>query len=326
MKCLHCDYKTFKKFKEKKELDILAAEDTGYKEFQEYKDEYGNHSTIHFKKYKKYEEIKAFKDNNSFLCFFVLPMFSVSIVVISVVALCTQKNTGNLVKVFTYFLALITLMATIINYSTQKKLQQEISNKKLIAEIIAKSRIEWLKEMREHVSIYMSLANQASFYLESHWESLASDNKSSEHFAVYNSIVKEAETYYYKIMFNLNSKEQIHSKIESYSNIFKIDLIRKQIKSTKKQVKKFNKEKEYLVTIKPNFIESTATADWIVKRIETIAAVQIKLAHTKTIAAYRKKIQSEVGSSIQAYFKREWDKAKEEIKSGEVATPDIQEK
>lgn len=326
MKWLNRDYKTFTKFKEEKELEVLVAEDTGYNEFLEYKDKYGNNSTIHFKKYKKYEKIKAFIDNNSFLCLFVIPMFSVSIVVIAIVAFFTQKNTDNLVKVLTYFLALITLMATIINYSTQKKLQQEISNKKLIAEIIAKSRIEWLKEMRELVSEYMSLSNQASFYLESNWYSLTLKRPKKEKLTIYNELVKRADTYYYKIMFNLNNKEAISTTIDDYSKIFKRSFLCIHFENTSKRLNKISREKKLLVKVAPSCKNSQVKIDWIIKRIDTINLEIEELALINTMPAYRKSKQVKVGAEVQAYFKREWDKAKEEIRSGEVATPDKQEK
>lgn len=231
-------------------------------------------------------------------------------------------KTASFVAVF----GLVGAMGTLYNYTLQKVTQEKINDKKLVAEIIAKSRIEWLREMREHVSTYMSLANQASFYLETHWDSLASKEKSLEHLNVYNAIVKDVDIYYYKILFNLNHKEKIHFKIERYSNIFNIRFLDSLINITLEKIEKIDDEKNNWVEIMSTYVDGTIRKDGINKRIKAIMIEREVLDASKSVSNYRKHIQSQVGKSIQIYFKKEWDKAKEEIRSGEVAPADLQEK
>lgn len=219
---------------------------------------------------------------------------------------------------------LVGTMGTLYNYTLQKATQEKINNKKLVAELIAKSRIEWLKEMREHVSTYMSLANQASAFAGDNLITIY-ERSDVEILNKYNNLVQKAEVVYYKIIFNMNNNEPIFAKIETYNYIYNINILYGISSNEEKKEAKF--KADLMKTSSKNIIEYDAGFTPESSESENIEITEkIKELGTNSIANYRKSKQVEVGKSIQAYFKKEWDKAKEEIRSGEVATPDKQEK
>lgn len=214
------------------------------------------------------------------------------------------------IEAFAVLTGFASLIGAVYNYTLQKRLQEKINNKKLVAEIIAKSRIEWLKEMREHVSIYMSLSNQASFYAENNLKKIY--GSSPLELEKYNALVRETEVYYHKILFNLNQNESISKSILEYKNIFNISVLYT-IESNREQIAKnyrnlseedLNKDSEAHCEI-PNINLDNLNDNSII-----------------TIKKHRYDIQVKVGNDVQTYFKKEWDKAKKEIISGEVAPPD----
>ena len=225
---------------------------------------------------------------------------------------------------FTSVVGSIGAVGVIYNYTLQKVTQEKINNKKLVAEIIAKSRIEWLKEMREHVSTYMSLANQASAFAEDNLITIY-ERSDMDILSEYNNFVQKTEIIYYKISFNMNNSEPIFAEIEMYKNIYNINILYGISSDKEREKAKFKADlmKEFsrnIVKYDAGFTPEPSESE------NKEITEKIKELGSNSIANYRKSKQVEVGKSIQTYFKKEWDKAKEEIRSGEVATPDIQEK
>lgn len=215
---------------------------------------------------------------------------------------------------FTSVVGSIGAVGVVFNYTLQKATQEKINNKKLVAELIAKSRIEWLKEMRELVSEYMSLSNQASFYAEQNLKKIY--GSSPLELEKYNTLVREIEVYYHQILFNLNKDESISKSILEYKDIFNISNLYT-IESNREQISKeiLKLSEEDLNKIPEEYPEAPR-----------MNLDNFNNNSMQTIKKYRYDIQAKVGNEVQSYFKKEWDKAKEEIKSGKVARPDIQEK
>lgn len=229
-------------------------------------------------------------------------------------------KTASFVAVF----GLVGTMGTLYNYTLQKVTQEKINDKKLVAEIIAKSRIEWLREMREHVSAYMSLANQASFYAGRNLNTLHCNTNISIQ-KEYDELVQKAETIYYKIIFNMNSSESIFTSIETYRSIYDIANL---YTECEKQERKSRDASKNAAELSKNGInnyqeKATFTSEEIAnnKAINTESSNSI-INRIDYISTYRKDKQVAVANDVQTYFKKEWDKAKKEIISGEVAPPD----
>ncbi|WP_047999410.1 hypothetical protein [Lactiplantibacillus herbarum] len=111
----------------------------------------------------------------------------------------TSKHTIN-TPIFTIFATLLGL----IGYSVRQK-------QKLVAEQIAKSRIDWLKEMREHVANYITSVNVTYDYRMNH-TNMADDKIKKE----YRELKQKVEKNYALIMFNLNPKEKITKQLNDY--------------------------------------------------------------------------------------------------------------
>lgn len=159
----------------------------------------------------------------------------------------------------------------IIGYSSRQ-------HQELIAEQIAKSRIEWLKVTRKYFSQYMSYIDRAYFYSKEvkkksreiheiskfnykRRENLKKNKDELE--KKQNKFFQKAEENYYKSIYSVNPKEKIYSVLENYNDFM----------------------------------------NGIIK------------SHGKCDCEYFCKRKT-VGEFSQKYFKEEWDKAKTEIKTG----------
>lgn len=141
----------------------------------------------------------------------------------------------------------------------------ELQRKKMVANQIVKSRIDWLQSMKKYTANYL---NSVDNYVNGQNRPLGyeyckhrdKDEKSSQ------ELKNIADKNYYLLMFNLNPDEKITKKIRKYHSIF----------------------------------------------VEEICNCK---------ECYPQK-RSKITATIQKYFKREWDKAKSEIKSGDIAVKD----
>jgi len=107
-------------------------------------------------------------------------------------------------SVFTLLIAIIGL----VGYSIRQR-------QKLIAEQIAKSRIEWLAVTRKYVSKYMSQANEC-------WFRINFGQEGSEQESL-NDLLKKTENSYYKSIYSFNPKEEISIYLEKYFLITRTD-------------------------------------------------------------------------------------------------------
>lgn len=83
---------------------------------------------------------------------------------------------------------------------------------KLVAEQIAKSRVEWLGVTRGYVSNYMSYANQAWNKIRNRSTSKSDSSDSSD----LDDILIKTEEFYYNSIYSVNPKEHIYTMLEGY--------------------------------------------------------------------------------------------------------------
>jgi len=197
---------------------------------------------------KKYKAKMIFKSNIWWMISIILIIitvfvdhhFNVNIITID----SNPKNYLLGFRISDLTLTLLGGIVTLIAYSVRQR-------QKLVAEQVAKSRIEWLKITREYVGDYMSKVNQGWFLLHS---------KSNYEKKDINKVQMETEQLYYRVIYSFNPNEDISTLLKYYyivsSSMYNVD----------------NGDKKYFTTI--------------------------------------------VGKSVQAYFKKEWDKAKLEIQYG----------
>lgn len=164
--------------------------------------------------------------------------------------------------------------------------------KKLVADDISKSRIEWLNITRKYISDYMSEVNRCWDYGQQYqralveiqdlaFQSSSGDDSSINYYSEQiaslkeklpellnkrNDILKIAESDYYKSIFSVNPDERIRCFIDQYL---------------------------------------------VLTQLKPMANLDQKNAITEI-----------VGDEMQKYFKREWDKAKFEIVKGKVYKAD----
>lgn len=119
-----------------------------------------------------------------------------------------DKHTIN-TPIFVLFVTLLGL----IGYSARQK-------QKLIAEQIAKARIDWLKEMREYVAEYIASVNAAYNYGMDHPEVFeVKKGINDEVKKEYIELKQKVEKNYALIMFHLNPEEKITQKLNDYLQV-----------------------------------------------------------------------------------------------------------
>lgn len=104
-------------------------------------------------------------------------------------------------KINEFDFTIIAAILTIIGYSVRQKQQ-------LVAEQIARSRIEWLKVTRKYVSQYMSSVNECWY--------LINEKKVDPSDELLTNKLKETENLYYKVIYSFNPKEEISIYLNKY--------------------------------------------------------------------------------------------------------------
>lgn len=93
-------------------------------------------------------------------------------------------------------------------------------HQKLVAEQIAKARIDWLKEMREHVADYINTVNTAYDYGMKHMEVFNKNAEIDDEVRKkYTALKQKVEKNYALIMFNLNPNEKITQQLNDYLQV-----------------------------------------------------------------------------------------------------------
>lgn len=100
--------------------------------------------------------------------------------------------------VFTLFLAL--LAGSIALYQVK-------------ANVISTARIKWIEEFKNNIAEYLVAVNETIFSFKQYFEAPETDPLSSQYFEKYFVADHKAQAYRIKIKLNLNTKEELYTKI-----------------------------------------------------------------------------------------------------------------
>lgn len=189
---------------------------------------------------------------------------------------------------FTFLAAIL----AIIGYSIRQK-------QKLVAEQVAKSRIEWLKITRDYFSKYMSYCEQTAYY-KKEFRKIKKEIKSKKSKSQSQSNMKSIK--YLKITNNISGKttEPLEKKAKSIE---------------KKMNKNSQKANEYYYKMKC----SISPDDHISEKIKDYLDMSNR---SKVCKEEFDRETERLSKDVQKYFKDEWDKAKREIRTGVISPKD----
>lgn len=157
-------------------------------------------------------------------------------------------------------LIILTASISMVALAVNTVLSSKLNHQKMVAENIAKSRIEWLNVTRKYVSDYISSVNKAYFYSTN-----VLNKNNSVQLTEFNKLLADVESKYYLVLFSVNPEEKIAQTLNDYQQI----------------------------------------------------------AYGGFLASQKKEASIELGRQLQVFFKKEWEKAKLEIRTGEISPSDI---
>lgn len=157
-------------------------------------------------------------------------------------------------------LIVLTILFSVITLYVNTSSSSSLNHQKLVADNIAKSRIEWLNVTRKYVSDYISAVNETYYFSVN---ILDINDKDSEN--EFSRLIADVENKYYLVRLSINPKENISKLLDRF----------------------------------------------------------LEVAYG-TVSKYDKDdLNSELGEELQIFFKNEWEKAKSEIKTGEISPNDV---
>ncbi|WP_338233170.1 hypothetical protein [Companilactobacillus muriivasis] len=244
----------------------------------------------------KYEDDKevGFWEKNKW---FLIPLFW-ALLIIAIDALAktnfftkpvSSKN-GHILhfRLKEYDFTFLAAILAIIGYSIRQK-------QKLVAEQVAKSRIEWLKITREYFSKFMSYCEQTAYYKRKLRKTKKRIKKN-------------------KNQSNMKSIICLGSTIKSSDKT--TESLEKKIKSIEKKMdKKSQKANEYYYKMKCSINPKDHISEEIKNYFDMIN--QPKICKVELDRG-----TEELSKNVQKYFKDEWDKAKTEIRTGVISPKD----
>lgn len=180
---------------------------------------------------------------------------------------------------FAFFVGILSL----IGFSVRQK-------QKLVAEQIAKSRIDWLKVTRGYISEYMG--SIMAYWIKSQWRDYQTK-------ILFDSLEKV----------NLDEISGFHKETIEDTEKFLMDE-----RSSLEELYLISQRNYYKFFYSVNGKEKIAI---FVKQLQLLSNSNIKMNYQLAI-----ELEEIVSSVVQKYFKHEWDKAKYEIETGHVSTKD----
>lgn len=157
-------------------------------------------------------------------------------------------------------LIVLTILFSVITLYVNTSSSSSLNHQKLVAENIAKSRIEWLNVTRKYVSDYISAVNETYYFSVN---ILDINDKDSEN--EFSRLIADVENKYYLVRLSINPKENISKLLDRF----------------------------------------------------------LKVAYGTVSKCDKDDLNSELGKELQIFFKNEWEKAKSEIKTGEISPNDV---
>lgn len=201
---------------------------------------------------------------------------------------------GVIGSIFVGYLAYVGVRKTIkSHYDLQSDLiesQSDSQKGRLIAEQISKSRIDWLKTTREYFSNYISEVNQC-------WEmnreyNIESDNISEIARKALGGSKMDREMASSELSPKLSDQKELRLKLSELEKRAESDYY--------KAVFSINPNEEIFI-----FLEQYLNLSRFTRNI-----IEPK---------YKAEMTRIIGKEVQAFFKREWEKAKHEISEGKIS-------
>ena len=144
-----------------------------------------------------------------------------SIVVLLVVIICIRYFSNVSSIFFNRYhefqwssLIVLTILFSVITLFVNTSSSSRLNHQKLVAENVAKSRIEWLSVTRKYVSDYISSVNRAYFY-----GSTVLDRNDKDQLQEFNQLRADVEIKYYLVLLSVNPKEEIATKLNDYQQV-----------------------------------------------------------------------------------------------------------
>lgn len=111
-------------------------------------------------------------------------------------------------------LIILTIVFSVIALWVNTSASSRLNHQKMVAENVAKSRIEWLSVTRKSVSDYISSVNKAYFYSKN-----VLDKNDKDKLSEFNRLLADVENKYYLVLLSVNPKEEIAKKLNDYQQV-----------------------------------------------------------------------------------------------------------